>query len=190
MKHWRHRARAVLAVTPTQVQGLSNFQEHLAKPTHLVRFSRLRPTNFQVLLSRTTPANGTTIVGLNVNRNAAFRQSRRLGQRDATIDFVAVCVLRDRCSVVEVFSAKTFVAMVLREHSLAFTVIPPLKLTSNEIFDVIIWKKYETIMKLSTTIATLSTTCHKRFSSDSSYRVRIVWRNTWHLDWLDACRCI
>lgn len=70
-----------------------------------------------------------TIVTLYVNRNAAFRQSPRLGQSNSAIDFKTVFVLRHGCFVAEVFGAKTFIAMVLRIHSLAFAIRPPLKLT-------------------------------------------------------------
>lgn len=178
MEHWRHWARAVLTIVAAKIQRLANFQEHLAEPAHLVRFARLRLVRLHMLFSRTTPTNWTTVVGLDVNRNATFRQPRRLGQCDSAIDLIAIVVFRHRCSVVEVFGAKAFVAMVSREHSLAFKVKPPLKLTSSEIVDVIIWKKYEKFMKLSLATAIFSlSTCHKRFSSDSSYRVRTALRS-------------
>lgn len=81
-----------------------------------------------MLFAWTPPANWTAIVGLNVNRNAAFRQSRRLGQRNATVDLVAVLVVWHRRAIVEVPGAETFVAVLLREHSFAFTIESPLKL--------------------------------------------------------------
>lgn len=80
-----------------------------------------------MLLARTTPPDGAAVVGLDVNRNAAFRQSHRLRQRDPAVDFVAVLVVGQRCFVVEVLRAEALVALLTREHSLAFTVRPALE---------------------------------------------------------------
>lgn len=91
-----------------------------------------------MLLPWTAPANWTAIVGLDVNRNAAFGKSPRLGQRDAALNLEAVLVLRHGCFVAEVFRAKTLVAMTLRIHSLAFSVSLSLEVTSRELVDVII----------------------------------------------------
>lgn len=70
-----------------------------------------------------------TIIGLDVNRNAAFRESQRLGQSDAAIDFEAVSVLWHGCFVAEAFGAKTFIAMVFREHSFTFAISSAFKFT-------------------------------------------------------------
>jgi hypothetical protein len=91
-----------------------------------------------MLFPWTTPTNWTTIVGFDVNRNAAFCESSRLGQSNAAIDFVAVSILRHGGFVVEVSGAKAFVAIVLRVHSLAFEVSFSLERTSRELVDVII----------------------------------------------------
>lgn len=101
----------------------------------------------QVFVARAAPANWTAVVGLDVNRNAAFNQPQRLGQSDSAVDLVAVFVLCDGRSAVEVFGAKTFIAMPFRVHSFAFAISLTLKLARCELVDVIIWKRYETLMK-------------------------------------------
>ena len=127
MKHWRHWARAVLAVIPSQIQRFPNFQVHVAEPAFLLRFLWL--FGFHVFFSRTTIAHWAAVVCFYINRNAAFWKSLHLTVSDSTVDLVAVFIFQHWCFVVKVFRAKTFVAIVLRVNSFTFVVLSPLKLT-------------------------------------------------------------
>lgn len=136
MEHWRHRARAVLTVVAAEIQRFPNLQVHVAETTFLLRMLLL--VNLHVLFAWTTPTYGAAIVRFYVNRNAAFGKSSRLTVSNPAFYLMAVFVFQNWCFVVEVSSAKTFVAMILRIHFFTFTVFSPLKLTSRELVDVII----------------------------------------------------
>lgn len=120
MKHRWKSARAVLAVVAAQIQRFPNLQHHVPEPALV--FGVAGDLTRHVLLARTAPPDGAAVVGLDVNRNAAFRQSHRLRQRDPAVDFEAVLVVGQRCFVVKVLGAEAFVALLPREHALAFTV--------------------------------------------------------------------
>lgn len=114
-----------MAVVAAQVQRFPNLQHHVAEPALVVGVAV--DAALHVLIARTTPPDGAAVVGLDVNRNAAFRQSHRLRQRDPAVDFVAILVVRQRCFLVKGFGAETLVALLFWEHALAFTVRPTLE---------------------------------------------------------------
>lgn len=114
-----------MAVVAAQVQRFPNLQHHVPEPALVAGVADDAARH--VLLARTAPPDGAAVVGLDVNRNAAFRQSHRLRQRDPAVDFEAVLVVRQRCFVAEGFGAETLVALLAREHALAFTVRPALE---------------------------------------------------------------
>lgn len=133
-----------------QVEPFPNLEQHVAEATLVLGGAGVRLADRHVLVAGTSPADGTengresssgrdwekalatfnlpTVIGFDVNRNAAFHQPQRLRQRHSAVDFVAILVVRHRCFVAEVFGAKTFIAMSLRIHFLAFAVSSSLEL--------------------------------------------------------------
>lgn len=136
-----------MAVVAAQVQRFPNLQHHVPEPALVVGFAGDLARH--VLFAWTAPPDGAAVVGLDVNRNAAFRKSHRLCQRDPAVDFVTVLVVGRRCLVLEVLGAEALVALLAREHALAFTVRLALEVARRKLVDVIICERYETRMKLA-----------------------------------------
>lgn len=130
MEHWRHCARAVLAVVASEIQRFPNFQEHISKSALVLGLCFASPSNLHVSLSWTPPSDRAAVVASYVYRNTSLGQPCRFGKSDSAVDFEAILVLRYRCCVAKVFSAKTFIAMISWEHSLALAIDFSLKLTN------------------------------------------------------------
>lgn len=90
-----------------------------------------------MLVARASPPNGTAVVSLIVDGNAAFADSVDVSQRNAAINPLAVFILRQRRFVVKIFRADAFVAPEHWVDLLTFTIRLVFELTSRQLFNLV-----------------------------------------------------